>query len=125
MENPNKTYFAVRFYVLVAKQIAARIMRLNGRRWPRSLNQWQEVAKKVRYVVLLVRDAPGVPTCCLFAERVILVQYTPCRRTLYRAIAHEMAHAMLADGGPSGNLLDWPREPEEDDISHNLSSSDV
>lgn len=108
-----RTFFAVRFYLAVAHSIAGRIIRLNGRRWPRDLSQWQSVARKIKFTVLLVRHAPAVCSSCLFAERVILVRYSPDHRTLQRRLAHEVAHALIFVGGPTGNLLEWPREAEE------------
>lgn len=103
--------FCVRFYALVAYAVARRIMWLNGGKWPRSLSQWQRVASRAKYVLLLVRDDP-VQDCCLFGERVIVIRVRPDERAMLRAVCHEVAHAILASSGP-GYLLDWPTDPEE------------
>lgn len=113
MDILNKTHFAVRFYFVVADQIARRIVWLNDGYWPRTVHQWRQIAHKIEFDLLELRDAPYIPACCLFRERTILIQRLSCPKAFHRSIAHEIAHALIYVGGPVDDLLEWPREPED------------
>lgn len=113
MDILHKTHYAVRFYIVVAARIVGEIIWLNDGHWPESFSEWQRVSEAIEYELLIIRNAPRLPSCCLLDEKVILIQPERCPYTFHRAVAHEVAHAILDRGSPDGELLDWPRDPED------------